>query len=75
MKIKLYVNDRYWSHWIQLSYRFLQMQTIIWIGKSVSFSSITEAKTSKKDNALKRDDYFFFPILIWSLEFILQEIQ
>ena len=35
------------------------MQTIIWIGKSVSFSSITEAKTSKKDNALKRDDFFF----------------
>ena len=74
MKIKLYVNDRYWSHWIQLSYRFLQMQTIIWIGKSVSFSSITEAKTSKKDNALKIDDFFLL-ILIWSLEFILQEIQ
>ena len=73
MKIKLCVNDRYWSHWIQLSYRFLQMQTIIWIGKSVSFSSITEAKTGKKDNALKRED--FFPVLIWNMEFILQEIQ
>ena len=56
MKIKLYVNDRHWSHWIQLSYRFLQVWTIILIGKSVAFSSIAEAKTSKKDDALKKEE-------------------
>ena len=39
-----------------ISYRFLQVSAIILIGKSVAFSPIAEAKTSKKDDALKKEE-------------------
>ena len=42
-----------------ISYRFLQVWAIFLIGKSVAFSSIAEAKTSKKDDALKKEELLF----------------